>query len=478
MALKKLKNRARVGLDRIFFEQVEFAKATGIAGTSIADDGVRFIYALIATSATAATFWRYDTWWGGWQQLATPPTTTITVGKIIYAESVGKQLNGQTFGSILSLQANGTVAYWYRYDIATNAWSTLSITNVPANLGTDVYCVYPQPSLNNYEGGYHTNALKQITTSAVAAVGAVAVSVTALPIALIADTVLDFGLAEIILTADADIGSSTLAVAAFPRNIAAGTVFRSKNGFRVITRNAYTAGATSLDVYPIKKDLDSGQVIWRRIKAVLTAAAALSATSVTVSGLMVSLLSGDTGYYYDNIYLVGNNATQMYRYSVSGNAWATTSANSGNPALPAVTGACGAGCAIKWMPLYYPDRLYIVRGTGTSNIYYYDMQANTMNAVTYYPSTETFNIGSCVAARSIAGKNASLLIYQNNSNKWFEFNPVLCGMTPYAESWQYADGTAVVGDRVCCMTTPAGVETIFFLQHSSLSMLKGICLDA
>lgn len=99
----------------------------------MADDGVRFIYALIATSATAATFWRYDTWWGGWQQLATPPTTTITVGKIIYAESVGKQLNGQTFGSILSLQANGTVAYWYRYDIATNAWSTLSITNVPAS---------------------------------------------------------------------------------------------------------------------------------------------------------------------------------------------------------------------------------------------------------------------------------------------------------------------------------------------------------
>lgn len=41
-----------------------------------------------------------------------------------------------------------------------------------------------------------------------------------------------------------------------------------------------------------------------------------------------------------------------------------------------------------------------------------------------------------------------------------------------------ADGAAVVGDRVCCMTTPDGVETIFFLQHSSTSMLKGICLDA
>ena len=478
MALKKLKNRARVGLDRIFFEQVEFAKATGVAGSSIADDGVRFVYALLATSATAATFWRYDTWWGGWQQLATPPTTTITVGKIIYTEVIGKQLNGQTMGSILSLQANGTVAYWYRYDITTNAWSTLSITNVPAAFGTDAYCCYPAPHGNNYEGGYHTNALKQISTSAVAAAGAASVSVAALPIALIADTVLDFGLAELTLTADADIGATTLTISAFARNIAAGTVFRSKNGIRVIVSGAYTAGGTSLSVYPIKKELDSGQVIWRRIKAVLTAAAAASATSVTVSALMISLLATDTGYYYDNIYLIGNNATVMYRYSVSGNAWATTSANSGNPAMPAVTGACGAGCAIQWMPTYYPDRLYIVRGTATSNIYYYDMQANTMTAVTYYPATETYTTGTCVAVRSINGKNASLLLYQNATNKWFEFNPLLAEMTPYAESWQYADGAAVVGDRICCMTTPDSVETIFFLQHSSISMLKGICLDA
>ena len=116
MTLKKLKNRAIVGLDRIFFEQIEFAKATGVAGTSITDDGVRFIYAMLATSATAATFWRYDAWWGGWQQLATPPTTTITVGKIFFVESIGKQRSGQTFGSIFSFQSNATVSYLYRYD--------------------------------------------------------------------------------------------------------------------------------------------------------------------------------------------------------------------------------------------------------------------------------------------------------------------------------------------------------------------------
>ena len=478
MANKVLRNRAIVGLDRIFFEQVEFAKATGTAGCSIADDGIRFIYAMIPTSATAASFWRYDTWWGGWQQLASPPTTTITLGKTIYVEGVGKQRDGQTFGSILSFQANGTICYWYRYDISSNSWSALSTTNVPASFGIDAYICFPEQRNNAYDGAYHSGVTKTITTSAIAAVGATTVSVAALPIALIADTVLDFGKAELTLSADAKIGDSTLNITAFPRNIAAGTVFRTKSGFRVIVKTAYTANSLTLSVYPIKKELDSGDTIWRRIKAVLTASAAASATSVTVSALMISLNASDTFYYYDNMYLLGNNGSYIYRYSISGNAWATTSANSGNPAMPAVTGTCGAGCAIKWLPNYYPDRLYILRGGSTASMHYYDLVANTMNAVAYKPDTETFTTGTGVASRSIGDRNSSLLIYQNNLNKWFEFNPVTLEVVPYAESWQYPDGTALVGDRVCCMTTPDLVETIFFLQHSTTSFLKGVCLDA
>ena len=478
MANKVLRNRAIVGLDRIFFEQIEFAKATGIAGSSICDDGVRFIYAMLATSATAATFWRYDTWWGGWQQLATPTTQTITLGKIIFVEEVGKQRDGQVFGSIFSFQANGTTCYWYRYDISTNVWSTLSTTNVPAAFGTDAYVCFPSPKSNNYEGGYHSGVLKTITTSAVAAVGATSVSVASLPIALIADTVVDFGKAELTLTAGAKIGDTSLAISAFPRSIAAGTVFRTKSGFRIVVKTAYTANGPTLSIHPLKKELDSGDTVWRRIKAVLTSAAAASATSITVSGLMISLLASDTFYYYDNMYLIGNNAAVLYRYSISGNAWATTSANSGNPALPTLTTSAQAGCSLKWLSALYPDRLYVMRGGANNAVAYYDLVSNTSAPVTYKPDTETFTTGTCVAARSIKGKNTTLLIYKDNSNRWFEFNPLTLEMVPYAESWQYPDGTAVTGDRVCCMTTPDDVETLFFLQHGSGSFLKGVCLDA
>lgn len=135
----------------------------------------------------------------GWLQLATPTTQTITLGKIIFVEEVGKQRDGQVFGSIIFFPVNGTTCYRYRYDIATNAWSTLSTTNVPAAFGTDAYVCFLSPKSNNYEGGYHSRCFENYHKSAVAAVGATSASVTALPTALIADTVVDFGKAELTL---------------------------------------------------------------------------------------------------------------------------------------------------------------------------------------------------------------------------------------------------------------------------------------
>ena len=95
-------NRNKLLLDRPMWEQLPFAPATGVAGTSIADDGVRYIYCMFATSATAAQFWRYDTWADSWQQLATPATQTGSVGCIKYVESIGGQFGGATYGSVCS----------------------------------------------------------------------------------------------------------------------------------------------------------------------------------------------------------------------------------------------------------------------------------------------------------------------------------------------------------------------------------------
>lgn len=108
------------------------------------------------------------------------------------------------------------------------------------------------------------------------------------------------------------------------------------------------------------------------------------------------------------MYMVGNNATVMYRYNIGTNTWATTSANSANPAIPAVTGTVGGGCSIKWLPSADANKLYIIRGNGTSNIYMYDLVANTFSTVTFNPATETFTTGSTHSARSVKNKEYSI----------------------------------------------------------------------
>ena len=246
-------NNNKYMLDRPMWEQLTFAPATGIAGSCNCDDNRRFIYNYFQTSATAAQFWRYDTWADCWQQLATPVTQTGSVGAIRYVESVGGQFSGTTYGSVWLLIGNGTVAYFYKYDIATNSWSAMSIASVPANIGTDFSIVFPEPQLNNNSIGYHSGITRTITTSGAVATGATSIAVSALPQALASGTRLRFGTFNITLSAAASAGATSLSVAALPYGINAGTLLETHRGGLVTVKTTAIAGATSLDLYPIRR---------------------------------------------------------------------------------------------------------------------------------------------------------------------------------------------------------------------------------
>ena len=348
-------NNNKLMLDRPIWEQLSFAPATGIAGTCITDDNERFIYTLFQTSATASQFWRYDTWSDCWQQLATPSTQTGTVNSIVFARTVGGQFNGRVYGSVYLFNGNGTTAYFYKYDIATNTWSAnLGTTNVPATFATDAYLCFPSVCKNNYLSSYHSGVTRTITSSATASVGATTISVSALHEALASGTVLRFGTYDITLSTNALKGATSLSVSGATESMASGTILKCYDGTEVCLSSAFTGGGTTLTVYPISKAISTSNKIKVEKFAVLTASATASATSITVSPLLVGIPSGATAPYYGNMYLVGNNATVMYRYNIGANAWATTSANSGNQAIPAVTGTVGAGCALKWLPSQIP----------------------------------------------------------------------------------------------------------------------------
>lgn len=469
-------NNNKYMLDRPMWEQLSFAPATGVAGSCNCDDNRRFIYNYFQTSTTAAQFWRYDTWADCWQQLATPATQTGSVGAIRYVESVGGQFGGTTYGSVWLLIGNGTTAYFYKYDIATNTWTAMSIANVPATIATDFAFTYPEPQLNNNTGGYHSGITKAITTSATVSAGATTISVTALPTALASGTRLRFGSFNITLSAEALAGATTLSVTPLSYAVYAGTLIETPRGGLVTVRTTANAGATSIDVYPIRRWLANGSVFNSERYVVLTAAAASSATSITVAACSFSLESGASAYYYDHMYMVGNNATAMYRYQVSTNTWATT--NAAGAAIPAVTGAVGGGCSIKWLPSYDADKLYIVRGNGTVNIYTYSLGANTFATQTFYPNTETFTTASTHTARSIGGKGYSIISSKDATMRIYEYDPSLSRLHPKMNQWLYPTGAAVQGDRATCLRSPDEVEFYYLLLPSSTAFVRCALIDS
>lgn len=471
-------NNNKYMLDRPMWEQLTFAPATGIAGTCNCDDNRRFIYTYFQTSATAAQFWRYDTWADCWQQLATPATQTGSVGSIRFVESIGGQFGGTTYGSVWLLIGNGTIAYFYKYDIATNAWTAMSIANVPAAIGTDTAFTYPEPQLNNNEGGYHSGVLRTITTTGAVAVGATSIPVSATTEQMAAGTRLRFGSFAITLTADANAGAASLSVSALPQGINAGTLIETPRGGLVQVKVTANAGDTTITVHPIRRYLANGSVFNVERYVVLTATAAASATSLTVSAVNYTIESSATALYYGNMYMIGNNATVVYRYNVGTNAWATTSANSANPAIPAVTGTVGGGCGIKWLPSAEKDKLYIVRGNATSTIYLYDLVANTFSTQTYNPATETFTTGSAHTARSIAGKGYAILSSKEITGRVFEFDPSLSRLLPKMNQWLYPFGAVVQGDRASCMRSPDEVEFYYLLLHSSTGFVRCALIDS
>lgn len=472
-------NTNKVMLDRPMWEQLSFAPVIGVAGTVSADDGARYIYTYFQVSTTVAQFWRYCTWTDTWQILATPSTQTGTVNTLLYNDVSGGQWQGATYGSLYLFNGNGAVAYFYRYDIASNTWSAnLGTSGVPAAFATDASLCMPSPSKFAFDTSYHVGVTRTITTSSAAIVGAVTMQVAALPEALGVGARLRFGSFNITITGDALQGSKSIQVSALSQALALGTILYLPDGNTVVLSAAALVNATSLVVYPIQQTINTGTVIKVELYAVLTAAATANATAISVAPLLYSISTSSNAIYYGNMYLVGNNSTTIYRYNLGANTWSTTSANSANPAFPLVPGTVGAGCSMRWLPMFDKDYLYIIRGGGTNNIYVYNLSTNTMTSETYFPNTETFSTGSTVATRSLGGVTSTFLIQKDVSMRVLEYNPGTQRMLPKLNQWLYPTGTAVVGDRGTCLTSPSGIEFYYLLLSSSTGFVRCALIDS
>jgi hypothetical protein len=166
----------------------------------------------------------------------------------------------------------------------------------------------------------------------------------------------------------------------------------------------------------------------------------------------------------DFIYLIGNNAATFYRYTISANTWVASPTTIAN-----CNSTSGVGCALIWTPGYDVNRIVRMRGTATATFEYYSISANTWNAITVIPATETYTTGSMVASRGITDeiyiqKDATLRIYRLDLGDGT--------ITPVATEFMIATGAALVGDRFVYVKETNGIEFLYLGLHTSANFLR------
>lgn len=150
----------------------------------------------------------------------------------------------------------------------------------------------------------------------------------------------------------------------------------------------------------------------------------------------------------DFIYLLGNNAVTMYRYSISGATWTTLSP------WVARAGAPVAGCSANWIgksgSTTWADEnnikdwryIYSFRWGATSTLDRYDIALNAWATITYVGAAETFTTGS-----GYDMQDGAIYIRKDATNRYFRYDAIGNNLYPFSTNI-YPDGAAVAWDKM------------------------------
>jgi len=154
----------------------------------------------------------------------------------------------------------------------------------------------------------------------------------------------------------------------------------------------------------------------------------------------------------DFLYLLGNNAVTMYRYSISGNTWTVMSptvARAGAPVAGMTANAIGVTGDALWASesaILNGRYIYSLRGGATATIDRFDIAGGTAGAGAWaavtYIGTETFTTGS-----SAFPMGEFLYIRKDATNRFFKYSVVDNAMRPFTTNL-YTDGAALLGHKI------------------------------
>lgn len=212
-----------------------------------------------------------------------------------------------------------------------------------------------------------------------------------------------------------------------------------------------------------------------------------TATALTVSSAWAANPDATSQYVIegndDYLYLAGNNAVTLYRYSISGNSWTTLS-----PGV-ARAGAPGAGMSLNWVrtvpnsawtnesAILNGRRLYSWRGGASGTLDFYDIPSNAWtNAVPLWGmGQESFTTGSC-HDNADYGK---IVTQRDATGRFYELDVANQQVTPLATLF-YPQGTAVVGDRLFTIEYIDGATRLVWVYYmlNTLNVMVRVLLIA
>lgn len=383
-------------------------------------------------------------------------TITLTFDRAV-ATAV---LNTHTFrissGRFFVMSAGTTAAgSWKTFDIGTMAWqANLSITGFPATWATDGKAVSTAKMANVEDNG---TASAGSTTTLTDSTKAWAVDAYKNHWVLIVDGTGEGQMVKIISNTATQLTFGTLGTAldatsvyqisgskpAFASGLAtAGGASTLTNGAKAWTTNQWTN-------YQIRIISGTGVGQTRTIASntgtVITTSAAWS---VAPDATSVYVIEGNE----DFIYLAGNNAVTMYRYSISANTWTTMAPTVARGAAP------GLGMCLDWVSetgnadwanesdIQDGRYIYSMRGGAGALIDRFDIAGGTAGAGAWaavtYIGTETFTTGS-----SAFGAGRYLYIKKDATHRFFRFDYIGNQMEALNTNL-YTDGAALLGNRV------------------------------
>lgn len=177
----------------------------------------------------------------------------------------------------------------------------------------------------------------------------------------------------------------------------------------------------------------------------------------------------------DYLYLMGNNAVTMYRYSISGNTWtvmAPTVARSGAPVAGMTASAIGTTGEAIWADennILNGRYIYSLRGGNSGVIDRFDIAGGTSGAgawaVVNQLTAEVFGAGS-----SAFPMGGFLYIRKDATNRFYKYSVVDNCIRPFSTN-TYTDGTAALGHKIWVKNLGSGdIRWVYSLQNTGLAL--------